>query len=75
VNLQSVVEDSAFGRAGQERLRTLRDQKTAEIGAKNKAVLALEQEIQSGQNVLAAEVLQQKAVRLIRFGGRFSYAA
>lgn len=60
VDLQSVVENSTFGRAGQERLRTLRDQKTAEIGAKNQAALALEQEIQSGQNVLAAGVLQQK---------------
>jgi len=60
INLQAVVENSSLGRAGQERLKTLTDQKSAEIGVKNKELQALQQEIQSGANVLAATVLAQK---------------
>jgi outer membrane protein len=60
VNLQAVVQNSQLGRAGQERLKALTDKKSAEIGEKNKEIQTLQQEIQSGQNVLAAAVLAQK---------------
>jgi outer membrane protein len=60
VNLQSVVQNSQLGRAGQERLKALTDKKSVEIGEKNKEIQTLQQEIQSGQNVLAAAVLAQK---------------
>lgn len=60
VNLQAVVQTSQLGRAGQERLKALTDKKSAEIGEKNKEIQTLQQEIQSGQNVLAPAVLAQK---------------
>lgn len=60
VNLQAVVQNSQLGRAGQERLKALTDKKNAEIGEKTKELQTLQQEIQSGQNVLAAAVLAQK---------------
>jgi outer membrane protein len=66
VNLQSVVQNSRLGQAGQERLKTLTDQKSTEIGAKNKEIQTLQQEIQSGQNVLSAAVLSQKTTELDR---------
>lgn len=66
VNLQSVVQNSQLGRAGQEKLKTLTDQKTAEIGAKTKEIQTLQQEIQSGQNVLSAAVLAQRNAELDR---------
>lgn len=60
VNLQAVVQNSQLGRAGQERLKTLTDQRSAEMGEKNKEIQTLQQEIQSGQNVLSSAVLAQK---------------
>lgn len=66
VNLQAVVQNSVLGRAGQERLKALTDKKSAEIGEKNKEIQTLQQEIQSGQNVLAATVLAQKNADLDR---------
>jgi outer membrane protein len=66
VNLQAVVQNSQLGRTGQQRLKELTDQKSAEIAEKNKEIQALQQEIQSGQNVLAAAVLQQKNAELDR---------
>ena len=66
VNLQAVVQNSQLGRAGQERLKALTDKKGTEIGAKNKEIQTLQQEIQSGQNVLAAAVLAQKTTELDR---------
>ena len=66
VNLQAVVQNSTLGRAGQEKLKTLTDQRSAEIGEKNKEIQTLQQEIQSGQNVLSAAVLGQKTAELDR---------
>ncbi len=66
VNLQAVVQNSQLGRSGQERLKALQDKKGAEIGAKGKEIQTLQQEIQSGQNVLAAAVLAQKNAELDR---------
>lgn len=66
VDLQAVVQNSALGRAGQTKLKMLSDQKASEIAEKNKAIRTLEAEIQGGQNVLAAAVLQQKSVELDR---------
>ena len=66
VNLQAVVQNSQLGRAGQERLKALTDKKSLEIGEKNKELQTLQQEIQSGQNVLAAAVLAQKSADLDR---------
>jgi outer membrane protein len=66
VNLQAVVQNSQLGRAGQEKLKALSDEKTSEIAEKNKAIQALQQEIKSGQNVLSQTVLQQKTAELDR---------
>jgi len=66
VNLQAVVQNSQLGRAGQERLKALTDKKSAEIGEKNKELQTLQQEIQSGQNVLSAAVLAQRNADLDR---------
>jgi outer membrane protein len=66
VNLQAVVQNSQLGRAGQERLKALTDKQAAEIGVKNKELQALQQEIQSGANVLAAAVLAQKTAEADR---------
>lgn len=60
VNLQGVLLNSSLGRAGQAKLKALSDKQTAEVGAKEKELLTLQQEIQSGQNVLSAAVLGQK---------------
>lgn len=61
VNLQAVLLNSQLGRAGQEKLKALSDKQNTEIGTKNKELQTLQQEIQSGQNVLAASVLSQKS--------------
>ena len=66
VNLQAVVQNSSFGRAGQEKLKTLTDERTSQMAEKNKEIQTLEAEIKSGQNVLAQSVLQQKAAELDR---------
>jgi Skp family chaperone for outer membrane proteins len=60
VNLQGILLNSALGRAGQEKLKALTDKQNADIGAKTKELQTLQQEIQSGQNVLAPAVLTQK---------------
>lgn len=60
VNLQGILLNSTLGRAGQEKLKALSDKQNAEIGAKTKELQTLQQEIQSGQNVLAPSVLTQK---------------
>lgn len=60
VNLQGVLLNSSLGRAGQEKLKALSDKQNADLGAKNKELQTLQQEIQSGQNVLSAAVLSQK---------------
>lgn len=60
VNLQAILLNSQLGRSGQARLKALTDKAEAEIAALEKEILTLQQEIQSGQNVLAASVLAQK---------------
>lgn len=60
INLQAVVQNSQLGRAGRERLEALSAKQNAEIGTKTKELQALQQEIQSGANVLAAAVIAQK---------------
>lgn len=66
VNVQGVLSGSTLGRAGQDKLKALTDKKGTELGAKNKEIQTLQQEIESGQSVLAATVLAQKNADLDR---------
>lgn len=60
VNMQAIVSQSRLGQVGQEQMKSLSDKRSVEITAKNKQVQTLQQEVQSGQSVLAAAVLAQK---------------
>ncbi|ODS57019.1 MAG: hypothetical protein ABS36_05830 [Acidobacteria bacterium SCN 69-37] len=73
VNLQAVVQNSQLGRAGQERIKALSDKQNTEIGAKNKELQTLQQEIQSGSSVLAAAVLAQKTADADRRGRELQF--
>jgi Skp family chaperone for outer membrane proteins len=64
VSMQAIVSNSALGKAGQEKMKALSDAKSTELSAKNKQIQTLQQEVQSGQNVLAPAVLAQKNTEL-----------
>src|SRR5690606_35445778 len=55
-----------LGRGGMDKMRALADQRNTEVGTKTKEVQTLQQEIQSGQNVLSSAVIAQKTAELDR---------
>ncbi|MCC7008369.1 MAG: OmpH family outer membrane protein [Acidobacteria bacterium] len=66
VNMQYVVQESRLGKTGQERIQALVTKQNADRAAKNGEIQKLQQEIQSGQSVLSAQVLAQKNADLDR---------
>lgn len=60
LDMQSVVNNSKLGKAGQEQLKQLNDKKSSEISAKNTQLKTLQTEVSTGASVLSAGVLAQK---------------
>ncbi len=60
VDMQIVVSTSKLGKAGQDRMKVLTDQKNADLTAKSKQVQSLQQEIQSQGSVLTPSALAAK---------------
>jgi outer membrane protein len=73
INMQVIVGQSKLGRSGQDRMKALNDQKSAELAQQNKTVQALQQEIAAGQAVLSAQVLAQKNADLDRLQRETQY--
>jgi outer membrane protein len=57
VNMQSLVNDSKLGKAGQEELKKVRDKLLGPITAKQKELADLQNKIQTQQNLVAPAVL------------------
>jgi Skp family chaperone for outer membrane proteins len=74
VSMQTIVTESALGKAGQKSMQALTDKKTAEVNAKQKAVQALQQEIQQQSGVLSAAAMQAKKAELDRLTRDAEYA-
>lgn len=66
VNMQAIVNESKLGKAGQEQMKKLADQKTAEQAGLNKQIQTLQQELQTQSSVLAPAVVQTKTAELDR---------
>lgn len=60
IEMQTVVNNSKLGKAGQEQMKQLNDKKGLELQGKNKQLQTLQTEVQSGTGVLSAAVLAQK---------------
>jgi len=60
VNMQYVVSESKYGKAGTEKLNALRTKREADNQGRIKALQALQNEIQTQATVMAPAVLQQK---------------
>jgi Skp family chaperone for outer membrane proteins len=74
VSMQTIVTESALGKAGQKSMQALTDKKTAEVTAKQKAVQTLQQEIQQQSGVLSQAALQSKKAELDRLTRDAEYA-
>ena len=66
VNMQYVVSESRFGKAGKDKIDALVNKQNAENVAQNAELQKLDQEIQAGAAVLTAAVLNQKRAELDR---------
>jgi outer membrane protein len=66
IEMQTVVNSSRLGKAGQEQMKQLNDKKGAELTARNKQLQTLQQEVASGAGVLSAAVLTQKNAEIER---------
>ncbi|MEO7190659.1 MAG: OmpH family outer membrane protein [Vicinamibacterales bacterium] len=64
VNMQLIVAQSQLGKSGQDRMKELNDKKSTELTGLNKQIQTLQQEVQTGANVLSAAVLGQKNTEL-----------
>jgi Skp family chaperone for outer membrane proteins len=74
VSLQAVVAGSKLGKAGQDELKKLSDQKKVELDAYQKKIDTLEKEIQSQAAVLAGAAIQGKQAQLDKLRREFQYA-
>lgn len=66
IDPQAVLEQSAAGKAGIAQLNKFLESKQAELGAKNKAIQALQQEIQTNATVWTAAVASSKQAELTK---------
>ena len=69
VNMQSLVNDSKLGKAGQEEMKKLREKLMAPITAKQKELADLQTKMQTQQNLVAPNVfaaMQRDGERLTR---------
>lgn len=73
VDPQMVLELSVAGKAGLARLNQLAEKKQAEIAARNKAAVALDQEIRANQSVWSASVATQKQAELTKLQNELQY--
>jgi Skp family chaperone for outer membrane proteins len=73
VDPQMVLELSVAGKAGLAQLNQLAEKKQAEIAAKNKAAVALDQEIRANQSVWSAAVGTQKQGELTKLQNELQY--
>jgi Skp family chaperone for outer membrane proteins len=74
VSLQAVVAGSKLGKAGQEELKKLSDQKKVELDNFQKKIEALQKEIQSQSAVLGGSAIQSKQAQLDKLQREFQYA-
>lgn len=58
IDLQRIVQDSLLGKQGQEAMKALNDKLGADLAAKNKEIVALQDKIKTQQNVVSDAVLQ-----------------
>jgi Skp family chaperone for outer membrane proteins len=66
IDPQYVLEQSASGKASMAQINQLGEKKQAEIQAKNKTMVALDQEIKANSSVWSAAVLSQKQAELTK---------
>jgi len=66
VDPQLVLEQSVSGKASLAQINQLVEKKQAEIGTKNKVIVALDQEIKANATVWSQTVLSQKQAELTR---------
>jgi outer membrane protein len=66
VNMQALLSDSKLGQAGESQIKALTDKRDADLSAKNKALQALQQQIQQQSNVLSPASLSDKQSQLDR---------
>jgi Skp family chaperone for outer membrane proteins len=69
VNFQRLVDQSALGKQGVQKLQALAEAKKGELAAHDKRVQALQQEIQSQASVLSPAVLAQKNAEMQKLQG------
>jgi len=74
VNFQTLVDSSALGKQGMQKLQALAETKQAEIGVIDKQVQALQQEIQTQASVLTQQALAQKNAELQKLQGQMQLA-
>jgi outer membrane protein len=74
LDMQSVVNNSKLGKAGQEQLKALSDKKGAEISGQNTKLKTLQTEVQTGASVLSAAVLAQKNGEIDRLTREIQFA-
>jgi outer membrane protein len=74
IDMQSVVNNSKLGKAGQEQLKQLSDKRGSELTTKNTQLKTLQTEVQTGASVLSAAVLSQKNSEIDRLTREIQFA-
>jgi outer membrane protein len=73
VNMQYVVSESKYGKAGSEKLKQLVDKRRGDNQAKVKQYQSLENEIRTQASVMAPAVMQQKQQELSRLQAQLQF--
>ena len=73
VNMQKVVSESKYGKAGTEKLNQLRTKREAENAGRIKQLQSLQNEIQTQATVMAPAVLQQKQQEVNRLQAQLQF--
>jgi outer membrane protein len=66
VNMQAIVNETKLGKAGQDQMKRMADQKTAEQTTLNKQIQTLQNELQTQSSILAPAVVTSKTADLDR---------
>jgi len=74
VNFRVLVDTSALGKAGLQKLQALAKQKETELAPLQNQITTLQQEIQTQGSVLTPQVLQQKQAQLQNLQGQLQLA-
>ena len=73
VNMQYVVSESKYGKAGSDKLKQLRDKREADNQGRIKQLQALQNEIQTQATVMAPAVRQQKEQEASRLQAQLQF--